>query len=206
MYAKMLEYVKEDLINSGGEFVNFNSVPFRKRSEHIKRVFIWAERIMDGMENINKEALLTAAAFHDAGYNPLLGRSDHAETSAVICEKYLKDNGYDAKFTDFAVYLVRNHSRKELMTSSDTPLELILLMEADLLDETGALSIVWDCMAEGAEDVQSFEKTYEHIIKFSYVALKENPMITEKAKAFWEEKQKLMKEFTRQLSFDLGIK
>jgi uncharacterized protein len=206
MYAKMLEYVKEALINSGGEFVNFKSVPFRKRSEHIKRVFIWAERIMDGMENINKEALLTAAAFHDAGYNPLLGRSDHAETSAVICEKYLKDNGYDAKLTDFVVYLVRNHSRKELMTSSDTPLELILLMEADLLDETGALSIVWDCMAEGAEEVQSFEKTYEHIMKFSYDSLKENPMITEKAKVFWEEKQNLMKEFTRQLSFDLGIK
>jgi uncharacterized protein len=206
MYAKILEYVKETLINSGGEFVNFKSVPFRKRSEHIRRVFMWAERIMTGMDNINKDAVLTAAAFHDSGYDPRLGRSNHAENSAVICEGYLKDNGYDDEFVDFVVYLVRNHSKKELMTAENTPIELILLMEADLLDETGALSIAWDCMAEGAEEVQSFEKTYDHIIKFSYDALKENPMITEKAKIFWQEKQKLMKEFTRQLSFDLGIK
>ena len=30
-------------------------------------------------------------------------------------------------------------------------------------------------------------------------------MVTAKSKAFWENKQNLMKEFTDQLSFDLGI-
>lgn len=32
-------------------------------------------------------------------------------------------------------------------------------MEADLLDETGALSIVWDCMIERSKEKQTFEKT-----------------------------------------------
>jgi uncharacterized protein len=49
---------------------------------------------------------------------------------------------YDKMFKFVKDYLVRSHSNKELMTLSDTPLELILLMEADLLDETGALSVV----------------------------------------------------------------
>jgi uncharacterized protein len=52
------------------------------------------------------------------------------------------------RLNHFVVFLVKNHSNKQLMTAKGTPLELILLMEADLLDETGALSIVWDCMME----------------------------------------------------------
>lgn len=91
------------------------------------------------------------------------------------------------------------------MTSKDIPLELLLLMEADLLDETGALSIVWDCMSEGAQEIQSFEKTYDHIMKFSYKILKSNPMVTELGKKFWKDKQNLIELFSEQLSFDLGI-
>ena len=91
------------------------------------------------------------------------------------------------------------------MTVSDTPLELIILMEADLLDETGALSVVWDCMMEGSEQIQTFDKAYNHIMNYSYKSINVNPMVTAKAKEFWENKQNLMKEFVDQLSFDLGI-
>jgi uncharacterized protein len=76
-------------------------------------------------------------------------------------------------------------------------------MEADLLDETGALSIVWDCMMEGEAQIQTFEKTYNHIMNYSYKSLKENPMVTDKAKQYWESKQNLVKEFIEQLAFDL---
>lgn len=78
-------------------------------------------------------------------------------------------------------------------------------MEADLLDETGALSIVWDCMIEGSQEIQTFEKTYEHIMNYSYKGINENPMVTPKAVEFWDNKKKLVKEFIEQLSFDLGI-
>lgn len=205
MYAKMLQYVKEYLENSGGEITKFRQVSFRKRSEHCRRVYMWAQRLVCGIDNINKEVVLTAAVFHDVGYGDSLDRSNHAENSAVICEKYLKENEYNDEFISHVVYLVRNHSRKELMAMGDTPLELILLMEADLLDETGALSVVWDCMMEGSQEVQSFEKSYEHIIQYSVKTIQKNPMVTVKAKNFWENKQKLMKEFVEQLSFDLGI-
>lgn len=90
------------------------------------------------------------------------------------------------------------------MIAEGTPLELIILMEADLLDETGPLSIVWDCMMEGAQEIQSFKKTYDHIINYSYKILNKNLMVTAKGKEYWESKQKLVHEFVMQLSYDLG--
>lgn len=205
MYEKMFQFVECYLENNDGEKGNNYKFPFRKRSEHIKRVFMWAERLIDGETNINKEAVLVSAIFHDIGYALSSDNSKHAENSAFLCEKYLKESEYDTEFIRFVTYLVRNHSNKELMTISDTPLELILLMEADLLDETGALSIVWDCMMEGSQVLQTFNKTYEHILNYSYKSINTNPMVTAKAKEFWQNKQRLMKEFIEQLSYDLGL-
>jgi uncharacterized protein len=180
--------------------------PFRKRSDHIWRVFIWAKRLLCGfeMESINKNAILVAALFHDAGYGILTGSKSHAENSVDIFDKYSEkvDMGKDEK--EFIKYLIGNHSKKELLGNDDTPIELIILMEADILDETGALSIVWDCMAEGSQEEQSFLKTYKHIREKSFKILEKNPMVTQKAKEIWKRKQELVKEFCEQLINDLG--
>jgi uncharacterized protein len=90
------------------------------------------------------------------------------------------------------------------MKEKDTPIELILLMEADILDETGAMMIAWDCMSEGAQEGQSYKKTFERIFEKSYKMTTENPMITKKAKMYWEKKQKLIREFIEQYRYDLG--
>ncbi|HAN43955.1 MAG TPA: hypothetical protein DCP97_01050 [Ruminococcaceae bacterium] len=183
--------------------------PFRRRSEHIKRVYMWAERILENQDypsGINKDAVLTAAVFHDAGYALI---SDdgimHAERSAEVFVEYALLHNYEPEKKDFISYLIRSHSDKQLMREMDTPIELIVLMEADLLDETGALSIVWDCMAEGAADEQSFIKTYEHIKKYSGRILNREPMVTQKGKQLWQEKQKFTRSFIQQLAYDLGI-
>lgn len=205
MYDKMFEFVNKQLENNDCWVSKVGFFYFRKRTEHIKRVFMWASRLIDSELYVNKEAVLVSAIFHDVGYALAEDKTKHAENSAILCEKYLNDNGFDTKFTDFVVYLVKNHSNKELMSCKETPLELILLMEADLLDETGALSIIWDCMMEGAQEIQTYEKTYEHILNYSYKALAKDPMITPKGKEFWKNKQKLVQEFVNQLSFDLGL-
>ncbi|NLB40718.1 MAG: HD domain-containing protein [Clostridiales bacterium] len=205
MYDKMFEFVNKHLENNDCEASKIGFFRFRKRTEHIMRVFTWARRLVDSEVCVNKEAVLVSAIFHDVGYALKEDNTKHAENSATLCKKYLNDNGFDTEFTDFIVYLVKNHSNKELMTSKDTPLELILLMEADLLVETGALSIIWDCMMEGAQEIQTFEKTYDHILNYSYKALTKDPMITPKGKEFWESKRKLVQEFVNQLSYDLGL-
>lgn len=201
----MYQFVKNYLESNNSELSQIGCFPFRKRSEHIRRVFLWAKRLTEGEPFINRDAVLTSAIFHDIGYALPLKDSKHADNSAVICENYLKENNFDGEFIKLVVYLVKNHSNKELMKIADTPLELILLMEADLLDETGALSIVWDCMMEGSEKTQTFEKAYNHIMNYSCKILSVNPMVTEKGKFFWESKQNLIKTFIEHLSFDLGL-
>jgi len=60
-------------------------------------------------------------------------------------------------------------------------------------------------MDEGNQAEQSFSKTYRHIENFSLKLMQNNPMVTAKAKEYWESKQKLVKEFTQQLAFDLAL-
>lgn len=208
MYDDIFNYVKSLLAQNDSEASKIGHLSFRKRSEHIWRVFIWAKRLLqEGTYDVkvNSEAVLTAALFHDVGYSLSLDGSKHAENSAALFSKYAVAKGYDAEIKDFTEYLIRNHSNKILMNDNSVPLELIILMEADLLDETGALSIVWDCMMEGGQKIQSFEKTYKHIQSYSAKLLDENPMKTALAKAIWSNKQNLIKEFLRQLSYDLAI-
>lgn len=203
MFESMLEFVKQQLEQNGGEVSPY--AVFRKRSEHIKRVFMWVERLANEITPINREALMVAAIFHDVGYGVTVESERHAEYSAKICEEYLYNHGFTPNFIEFVTFLVCNHSRKELLVQGDTPVELIVLMEADLLDETGALSIVWDCMNNGSQKEQSFEKTYKHIKKYSARILECNPMVTAPARRFWKEKQKLVKEFLVHLAHDMGV-
>ncbi len=131
MYEEILKFVKDKLEN-----IDDNPyLPFRKRSEHIIRVFMWVQRLADGEPGINKEAVLISALFHDIGYALDSDNSVHAENSAILCEKYLLEKEYNIEFINFVKYLVRNHSDKKQMAVNGIPPELIILMEADLLDE-----------------------------------------------------------------------
>jgi len=211
---EMFAYVRHNL-EGIDEFATKSPVrfPFRKRSEHIWRVLQWAKRLSDegnrGVNEIDKESLLIAAVFHDSGYALSHNGAEHAKNSAIIFDRYAAETGViRSRFNekhDFITYLIKNHSNKLMLTSGNTPLEHVLLMEADLLDETGAMSIVWDCMAEGAKADQSFVNAYTAIKSFSADTLNENPMVTVRAREYWAEKQKLLKLFLEHLAFDLNI-
>jgi uncharacterized protein len=99
----------------------------------------------------------------------------------------------------------RKQWKKNIMENKDTPIELILLFEADILDETGAMSILWDCMAEGGKDDQSYKNTYKHIKINTMKILNGNQKKTKKGKEYWENKQELVKHFINELIFDLGL-
>jgi len=78
-------------------------------------------------------------------------------------------------------------------------------MEADLLDEEGTMGIVYDCMTVGALNPSSFEDAYYHIKKYSARILEFNPMVTDLAKKYWTQKQKIIIDFLGQLEFELNI-
>jgi uncharacterized protein len=203
-YMDIFEYIKSILAENDNAS-KYRTVPFRSRSEHSWLVFIWANRLTENekYKEINKDALLTAALFHDVGY--AVSPRDHAENGEKVFREYCAKNEIKRADEDFIAYLIKNHSNKWLMENEETPIELILLMEADMLDETGAMSIVFDCMAEGMEKEQSYRKTLEHINKKSYKTLEMEPMKTEEAKKHWKKKQELVKLFVEQYEYDLGI-
>lgn len=207
MYDDMFAYVKELLEEKDCEYSKTFHFPFRKRSDHIRRVYLWARRLLDCEDlpaDFAQEILLTAAIFHDSGYALSEDSRQHARGSVEVFRTYAAEHDMNSAFTDFVSSLIVHHSQKELMTATSTPMELIILMEADLLDETGVLSIVWDAMAEGALPEQSFEKTYRHILR-TVNRMKVNPMVTPGARDIWERKKQITCDFTDQLAYDLDI-
>ena len=70
-----------------------------------------------------------------------------------------------------------------MLKEKDIPIELILLMEADLLDEEGALRMVWYTLYKGLSGAKSYEEVYKHIVMGNNKRLV-NPMVTEKARYY----------------------
>lgn len=81
---------------------------------------------------------------------------------------------------------------------------MILLIEADLLDEEGGLRMIWYTLDKGISGAKSYEDVYQHIVMENNKRLL-NPMVTEKAKYDWNEKQKLIEIFTKQLEDDIKV-
>ena len=204
-YETLFDYVKESLAaydNHGG--VSKTRIKY-SRFEHTERVYRWMMILAEDFTyEIDMEALQIATIFHDIGYS--LNKEDmhsHAEDGAVLCREYLDSIGYPSEKAEFICDLIARHSNKEVLHDADTPPELVLLMEADLFDDTGAHGIVMDAWIQATKEDVSFESILEHIKKFSLKQMQINPMRTEKARRIWEEKKELTNRFVESLTVDL---
>lgn len=177
------------------------------RFDHTMRVYKWVNILYeayDNKEDIDFEALTIATIFHDIGYCEGKSEIPHGEISAKYCRKYLEDRGYKSEKVDFICDIIARHSQKKSM-NDDIPMELVLLMEADLLDDTGAQSIVMDVWMEviNVEDA-TFESMLKHMEKYTLNDVQNNPMRTAKAKEIWNQKKKLVEEFVDAYRSDLN--
>jgi uncharacterized protein len=64
--------------------------------------------------------------------------------------------------------------------------------------------MVWYSLDKGINGAQSYMDVYQHIVMGNNKRLI-NPMVTEKAKYYWNEKQKIVKAFTKQLEDDITV-
>lgn len=204
-YEELFSKVKSALAvydQHGG--ISLTGIKF-SRFEHTERVYRWAMMLAEEFKDtIDMEALQIATIFHDIGYS--LNKEDmhnHAEDGAVLCRDYLTKMGYPSDKTNFICDLIARHSDKKELCSEDAPLELVLLMEADLLDDTGAHGIVMDTWIKATKEEVSFAAILEHIKRFSWRQMQKNPMRTEKARRIWEEKKELTNRFVESLTVDL---
>lgn len=201
-YEDMFEYVKHILIEHNGIRSHKPQLYFRNRFEHIKRVYGWAKRIMKGVEDCNEALVLTAAIFHDCGYTNG-SKETHAKLGANLFLDYATEHHFEKEFTDTIYSMILHHSNKNLIQAKDTPIEMIILLEADLIDEEGALGLVFDLLAEGYKCPDSYDSVFNEIMIHSAHILKQNYMVTPIAKEVWENKKNLIQQFIDDLKYDL---
>ncbi|WP_244832925.1 HD domain-containing protein [Clostridium sp. BJN0001] len=135
---------------------------FRDRFSHIMRVYNWALKINE-IECGNKEIISLAALFHDSGWDDNI---PHGDVSAKIAYDFLKEHNFNESVIDEVVFIVKNHSLKNKEMSF--PKNCSIVMDADLLDEVGALSIIWDSMATvvNEKDSATYYKAYRRITDY----------------------------------------
>ncbi len=201
-FKDMLSYVESILTENEGIKSAKPQLGFRNRFEHTKRVYGWVQRIAPGAVACNKDAVYTAAIFHDCGYRKNQGMP-HPMLGAELFEAYALEHQLDPDFTKFVSYLIAEHSHLDKMHLPETPIELVLLMEADLMDEEGALGLVFDLLAEGFKGPDSYYSVFNEIMIHSVHILDQNYMVTPLAKKYWNDKKVLIRKFITDLKFDL---
>jgi len=205
-HKSMFQYVEEILCNydrkKGDK--SKNKIAY-DRYAHTERVYQWMIRITDELrnENLDLESLKIATIFHDVGYSNEKCE-DHATASTIICRDYLERRKYPPEKIEFICYLIQHHSNKKLFHEKSTPIELVVLMEADMLDDTGAMGIILDAWIASKEENSSFDSVCRHFEKYTYRHMKQMEFVTGPGKKFWHEKRMLVYEFLRQYKRDLG--
>ncbi len=155
-YSEVIDFVKKKT----ADVARSTDYPFRNRYEHIMRVYRWAIRLQAKLGG-DLDIIVLAALLHDVGYEE--GRP-HEEVSAEIAVEYLDSIGVDPEKIRRVGEIIMKHEDKE--TEDDLTLECRIVMDADLLDEVGAVEIMWDCMATALEPEASYKRAYYKIKEY----------------------------------------
>lgn len=206
----MLSFVEQTLTVGNSEDIETKKELNYSRFSHTKRVLAWTKRLYEAAENrslLRKEDLYIAAVFHDVGrVAESIEGKPHAVLGEPITRRYLTEKGMDKERIDYICSLVLHHSDKWRMHEEGLDPGLLLLMEADSLDDMGATGIVMDCMiTRGRDDGADFLSCLDHISRFTRRQQHDNPMVSPAGIRFWEEKTKLVDDFTDALRRDLEL-
>lgn len=213
-YTGMLRFVQEmleDKQTEGLGHVGVHKLEFGyTRYEHTKRVLGWAKRLYDATPDktgLRYEDLMIATIFHDIGRatSDSLG-VDHATAGVPITRQYLLDHGFSQERVEYIASLVGAHSDKFRMKDPTTDRNLVMLMEADLLDDMGLMGLVMDTMiVRGRNEKANFYDCYEHFQRYTHVQQHDCPVVTPQARAFWEEKTAAVDRFMELYRRDILI-
>ena len=214
-YAGMLAFVKHTLEEArteggnGADGTGMHKMEFGySRYEHTKRVLGWAKRLYDATADktgLRYEELMAATIFHDVGraVSAQTGE-DHAKAGVPLTRDWLLSNGYDPARAEYIAGLVGAHSEKRRMHDPAIDRNLLMLMEADLLDDMGLLGIVMDTLIVRArKDDATFYDCYNHYERYTHPMQHDCPVVTPEARRLWEEKTESTDRFMEQFRKDI---
>ena len=202
----LIEYFKKNIGSSQNKKCNSENWMFYIK--HSLRVEKYTARIKDNFDSLSMADILTlqaAAIFHDIGN--VVQRENHGKIGAEIvggifdAAEFLPNSGINK---DRLIHLIANHSDKE--NENDRDLLSVILKDADILDQIGAMSILmhgskhdynsYEYYNEVLEEIRNKElPSYEKV----YLLLKTNP-----GKKMMDEKLKLIKNFVKQLESEIS--
>lgn len=193
-YAEVIEYVRKMTSENGRPPM----YPFRSRFEHTLRVYRWAIKLQSKLGG-NLDIIVLAALLHDIGWDET---RSHAEVGAELAVEYLDSIGVDPEIIKRVGEIIMIHEDKD--TDADLSLECKIVMDADLLDEVGAISVLWDSMATACEDEASYKKAYYRIKNYYRI---NKPKIrrckTDAARAEYTKRMQLLESYIFQLEKEL---
>jgi uncharacterized protein len=180
---------------------NRPSKPYRNRFEHTMRVLKWAWRIHE-VEGGDLEIITLATLFHDTGWSKTV---DHALVGAELAERYFLEKGATPVLVDRITSAVRTHNKRQRPTDG-LPIENLIVMDADVLDEVGVTTVVLDAMAAAAEDNPSYMRAIDRNWGY-YEKAKERPnyLRTEIGKRFYSERIAMWERYLSHFRYELGL-
>jgi HD superfamily phosphodiesterase len=177
------------------------SQAFRDRFEHTKRVLTWAKRIQQ-LEGGDLEIINLAVLFHDTGWSEEI---NHAQVSAELAGKFLVENEVAPQVMERVISAVQTHNLRGI-PGSDLPLENQIVMDADLLDELGVTTMVWDAMTVAGQPEAGYLKVLEKDRAFYNNAVKrQSEMKTNTGLKLYRERLDTWRMVLDNLAFELGI-
>jgi uncharacterized protein len=177
------------------------SYPFRDRFEHTVRVLKWAKRIHE-VEGGDIEIVILAVLFHDTGWDE---QEDHALIGAELARKYLVSQDVKLEIVNRVMSAVETHNKRQ-NPQANLPIENLIVMDADRLDELGVTTLVWDSMTTAIQENPSFKKALERSQMF-FADAKEgiNLIQTETGRKFYNERVEIWEKCLAHLRYELGV-
>lgn len=193
-YAEVIEFVQKQT-SENGRPPNYK---FRSRFEHTMRVYRWAIKLQSKLGG-DLDVIVLAALLHDVGWDEI---RPHGEVGAEIAVEYLDSLGVEPEKIAKIGEIIMIHEDKD--SDKELSLECRIVMDADLLDEVGAVSVLWDSMATALEDEASYKRAYYRIKNFYRI---NKPKIrrckTDAGRVEYNKRMQLLEEFIFQLEKEL---
>ncbi len=174
--------------------------PFRSRFRHTLRVLMWAERLQKLIGG-DLEVLTYSAILHDCAWN---GEENHAITSYNAASEFLNRFDLDEEFKRKVLEGIRYHNQND---TEGLSLESYILMDADELDEVGALCLIWDTLGESYHNENvSYNSVVQRMKKY-LPRLKENvsSFHFEESLKIYQRKIAFMEQFIKEAEEELEI-
>jgi len=164
--------------------------------DHCNRVEQMVIEIGEAEQVAKIESLQLAAILHDVG--KVYSYKNHASIGAeMVLKEY--ENKIDKTTLNYVVTLVREHSNK-----TGTTLAQMVLDDADLLDETGAMGILMQISNVSKSDELFYDKVRQSLNREQrYQEKIYKQLRTKTGKILMKDKMKLLQAFNYQLEKEL---